>query len=94
MGSCLVPAKKAVFLEKAHYASKLKFKSLFLHSQSIFMRLQIFLGASWFAGSPEPAFQHRSRSPGAAQRAGSTFSSALFSPLVKVLLAKLEARVR
>lgn len=29
MGSCLVPAKKAVFREKAHYASKLKFKSFF-----------------------------------------------------------------
>lgn len=40
------------FLEKAHYASKLKFKSLFLHSQSIFMTLQIFLGASQFVGSP------------------------------------------
>lgn len=41
------------FLEKAHYASKLKFKSLFLHSQSIFMTLPIFLGASRFVGSPQ-----------------------------------------
>lgn len=55
VGICLVPAKKADFLEKAHFASKLRFESLFLHSQSIFMRLQIFLSALWFAESPQPA---------------------------------------
>lgn len=68
MGSCLVPAKKAVFLKKVHYALKLKFKSLFLHSQSIFMRLRIFLAASWFVGSPQPALQHCCRSLGPPQR--------------------------
>lgn len=62
VGICLVPAKKADFLEKAHFASKLKFQSVFLHSQSIFMRLRIFLGALWCVGSPQPAPRHHGRS--------------------------------
>lgn len=71
MGSCPLPANKAVFfvfffLQKAHYASKLKFKSLFLLSQHIFTRLQIFLGASLFAGGPPPALCQQCRSSGKA----------------------------
>lgn len=68
------------FLEKAHYASKLKFKSLFLHSQGIFMTFQIFLGASRFVGSPQSL-----QEPGTSSKSCLNFSCFMVFPF-KLLL--------
>lgn len=100
VGSRLVPAKKAGFLEhgceKAHYVSKLRSQSLPL-SRNTFMSLKTFR-ASLFMAKPQPgcAFPLTLlHSPGKAskpecfaQRIDSTISSLLFSLLVKLVLCE------